>query len=51
MEAPEAECYSEASSAAIMSLFFIGITSLYVKRETGIEPATSRLGKLVFDCK
>jgi hypothetical protein len=26
--APEEECYSEASSAAIMSLFFIGITSL-----------------------
>jgi hypothetical protein len=40
----EAECYSEASSAAFISLFLISITSLYIERETGIEPATSSLG-------
>ena len=39
----EAECYSEASSAAFISLFLISITSLYIERETGIEPATSRV--------
>jgi hypothetical protein len=31
----EAQCYSEASSAALNSLFFIGITSLIIERETG----------------
>jgi hypothetical protein len=39
------ECYSEASSAAFISLFLISITSLkYIERETGIEPATYSLG-------
>ena len=33
-----------ASSAAFISLFLIGITSSYIERETGIEPATSSLG-------
>jgi hypothetical protein len=40
----EAECYSETSSATVISLCFISITSLYIGRETGIEPATSSLG-------
>ena len=40
----EAECYSKAPSAAFISLFLISITSLYIERETGIEPATSSLG-------
>jgi hypothetical protein len=31
--------------AAFISLFLISITSLYIERETGIEPATSSLGK------
>src|SRR5262245_48972121 len=39
----EAECYSEASSAAFISLFLISITALYIERETGIEPATYRV--------
>jgi hypothetical protein len=38
------ECYSEASSAAFISLFLISITSLNIERETGIEPATYSLG-------
>ena len=41
--APEEECYSETSSATVISLCFISITSLYIERETGIEPATSRV--------
>ena len=44
----EAECYSAASSAAFISLFPISITSLYIERETGIEPATSSLGILQY---
>src|SRR5262244_1939011 len=41
----EAESYSKASSATFISLFPISITSLYIERETGIEPATSSLGR------
>ena len=44
----EAESYSKASSTAFISLFLISITSLYIERETGIEPATSSLGKWTF---
>jgi hypothetical protein len=36
--APEAECYSEASSAAFIFLFLMSITSLFIEREMGINP-------------
>jgi hypothetical protein len=42
----EAECYSEASSAAFDSLFFISITSSINRAGDGIEPVKSRLGNL-----
>jgi hypothetical protein len=45
------ECYSEASSAAFISLFLISITSLYIERETGIEPRDVQLGKMDSDAK
>jgi hypothetical protein len=40
------QCYSEASSAAFISLFFIGITSLIYRAVDGDRTRAVQLGKL-----
>jgi len=42
----EAECYSEASSAAFISLFLISITSLIYRAGDGDRTRDVQLGKL-----
>ena len=47
----EAECYSEASSAAFISLFLISITSLIYRAGDGDRTRDVQLGKLGLTAK